>query len=175
MTKSIFKVVIKRAFITYFSKFIKKDLYLKIESTLSMANKIITIPLENIDFSSPGKRLRYAIKNILAMNDEDFATSIGKSQNYISYICNDKRPLLDKLAADIETTHGISGLWLIKGQGSPEVNSSLNENSGTVKKMKKRDYLWNKISNDKAEDILISFSYVSCVKPSRYFFYIRPY
>ncbi|EMN24594.1 hypothetical protein LEP1GSC065_3332 [Leptospira kirschneri serovar Sokoine str. RM1] len=23
--------------------------------------------------------------------------------------------------------------------------------------MKKRDYLWNKISNDKAEDILISF------------------
>ncbi|EMY78058.1 hypothetical protein LEP1GSC060_1739 [Leptospira weilii serovar Ranarum str. ICFT] len=122
-----------------------------------MANKIITIPLENIDFSTPGKRLRYAIKNILAMNDEDFATSIGKSQNYISYICNDKRPLLDKLAADIEKTHGISGLWLTSGKGSAEVNSSMNENSGTVKKMKKRDYLWNKISNDKAEDTMISF------------------
>lgn len=122
-----------------------------------MSNKIITIPIENIDFSSPGKRLRYAIKSILAMNDEDFAVSIGKSQNYISYICNDKRPLLDRIAADIEKTHLISGLWLIKGEGKPEVSLPFDESSETVKKMKKRDYLWNKISNDKADDIFISF------------------
>ncbi|RHX84738.1 XRE family transcriptional regulator [Leptospira stimsonii] len=122
-----------------------------------MSNKIITIPLENIDLSSPGKRLRYAIKNILAMNDEDFAISVGKSQNYISYICNDKRPLLDKLAAEIESVHRISGLWLIRGEGSAEINSVSEGSSGTIQKMKKRDYLWNKISNDKAEDILLAF------------------
>ncbi|MBM9502915.1 XRE family transcriptional regulator [Leptospira sp. 201903071] len=122
-----------------------------------MSNKIITIPLENIDFSSPGKRLRYAIKNILAMNDEDFAISIGKSQNYISYICNDKRPLLDKLAAEIETVHKISGLWLVKGEGNAEMSTSSEGSSETIKKMKKRDYLWNKISNDKAEDTLLAF------------------
>ncbi|RHX85417.1 XRE family transcriptional regulator [Leptospira stimsonii] len=122
-----------------------------------MSNKIITIPIENIDFSTPGKRLRYAIKNILAMNDQDFATSIGKSQNYISYICNDKRPLLDKIAAEIEYIHRISGLWLTKGQGNAEVNTANDENFETVEKMKKRDFLWNKISNDKAEDTMISF------------------
>ncbi|MBW0434963.1 XRE family transcriptional regulator [Leptospira yasudae] len=122
-----------------------------------MSNKIITIPIENVDFSTPGKRLRYAIKNILAMNDEDFAISVGKSQNYISYICNDKRPLLDKLAAEIESVHRISGLWLIKGEGYPEVNTSSEGSSETVKKMKKRDFLWNKIANDKVEDIFISF------------------
>ncbi|XDD49600.1 XRE family transcriptional regulator [Leptospira sp. WS92.C1] len=122
-----------------------------------MSNKIITIPLENIDFSTPGKRLRYAIKNILAMNDEDFAISIGKSQNYISYICNDKRPLLDKIAAEIEFSHHISGLWLTKGKGHPEVNVASEESSETVEKMKKRDFLWNKISNDKVEEMFISF------------------
>ncbi|MCG6166813.1 XRE family transcriptional regulator [Leptospira sanjuanensis] len=122
-----------------------------------MSNKIITIPLESIDFSTPGKRLRYAIKNILAMNDEDFAISIGKSQNYISYICNDKRPLLDKIAAEIESIHHISGLWLTKGKGYPEVKNATEDSSETVEKMKKRDFLWNKISNDKAEEILIAF------------------
>ncbi|TGK18846.1 XRE family transcriptional regulator [Leptospira stimsonii] len=122
-----------------------------------MSNKIITISIENVDFSTPGKRLRYAIKNILAMNDQDFATSIGKSQNYISYICNDKRPLLDKIAAEIEYIHRISGLWLTKGQGNPEVNAVNDENSETVEKMKRRDFLWNKISNDKAEETMISF------------------
>lgn len=122
-----------------------------------MPNKIITISLEDVDFSSPGKRLRYAIKNILAMNDIDFAISIGKSQNYISYICNDKRPLLDKIAAEIESVHHISGLWLTKGTGNPEVNATLEENSETVEKMRKRDFIWNNISNDKAEDLFISF------------------
>ncbi|MBM9500566.1 XRE family transcriptional regulator [Leptospira sp. 201903071] len=122
-----------------------------------MSNKIITISFENVDFSTPGKRLRYVIKNILAMNDEDFAISIGKSQNYISYICNDKRPLLDKIAAEIETVHRISGLWLTRGTGNPELNSPHEENnSDTITKMKKRDFLWNKISSDKAEEILIS-------------------
>lgn len=48
-----------------------------------MPNKIITILLENTDLSTLGKRLRCTIKNILAMNDGDFAASIGKSQNYI--------------------------------------------------------------------------------------------
>ncbi|XDD52553.1 XRE family transcriptional regulator (plasmid) [Leptospira sp. WS92.C1] len=122
-----------------------------------MSKKMITIPLENVDFSSPGKRLRYAIKNILAMNDQDFATSIGKSQNYISYICNDKRPLIDKIATEIEFIHRISGLWLIKGHGNPETNVTNEKSSDTLSRMKKRDFLWNKMTNDKVEDAFISF------------------
>ncbi|XDD52172.1 XRE family transcriptional regulator [Leptospira sp. WS92.C1] len=121
-----------------------------------MPNKITTVPLENTDLPTPGKRLRYTIKNILTMNDADFAMSIGKSQNYISYISNDKRPLLDKLAAEIEFVHHISGLWLMKGTGTPEVNRPLEENSETVKKIKKRDFLWSKIVTDRAEETMIS-------------------
>lgn len=122
-----------------------------------MAKKIISISPEESDLSSPGKRLRYAIKNILVMSDHDFAISIGKSQNYISYICNEARPLLDKMAAEIEFIHHISGLWLIKGQGSPELNVSNEKNSDTLERMKKRDYLWNKMKNDKVEESFISF------------------
>ncbi len=122
-----------------------------------MSKKIITISLEGVEFSSPGKRLRYAIKNILAMSDQDFGISIGKSQNYISYICNDLRPLLDDMAAEIEQIHRISGLWLIKGLGNPEVNLPEDKNSDTFERMKKRNYLWNKITKDKVEDTFISF------------------
>ena len=64
------------------------------------------------------ERIAFILKNS-KLNQTEFASRIGISQQYLSQICNGKKTPSDRTISDICREFGCNEVWLRTGEGEP--------------------------------------------------------
>ncbi|MDI7219378.1 helix-turn-helix transcriptional regulator [Leptospira santarosai] len=75
--------------------------------------------------NTPGERVKYIRTEGTGQkfNQDEFASSIGISQEFLSQIENNKRDLTDRTALTIELKHGFRKEWTLTGIGPQKKTS----------------------------------------------------